>query len=128
MRKGYPLKALFIDYLGLLKDVADGRSLYESVSQVSTNLKRLAKELNIPVIALAQLNRGVEHRSEKMPTLADLRDSGSIEQDADVVILLSRDQQDQNILLADIAKNRQGKTGVLRFLFDGQYSRLRLPR
>jgi len=124
-RKGYPLKALVIDYLGLLKDVSDGRSLYESVSQLSTNLKRLAKELNVPVIALAQLNRGVEHRAEKAPTLADLRDSGSIEQDADVVMLLSRDKDNPELLILDVAKNRQGVTGSIRYHFDGSHSRLR---
>lgn len=125
VRKGMPLKAIVIDYLGLLKDVSEGRSLYESVSQTSTALKRLAKELGVPVIALAQLNRGVEHRSEKAPTLADLRDSGSIEQDADVVILLSRDKNDQKILLADIAKNRQGATSTIRYSFQGEFARLR---
>lgn len=120
-RKGIPLKAIVIDYLGLISDANEGRSRYEAITLVSAALKRLAKELNVPVIALAQLNRAIESRGDKEPTLADLRDSGSIEQDADVVMLLHRDSDVMRIV---VAKNRHGQTGLIKYKFEGQFSRV----
>ncbi|MCL1801352.1 MAG: replicative DNA helicase [Promicromonosporaceae bacterium] len=121
------LELIIIDYLQLM---ISGKSKVESrqqeVSEFSRSLKLLAKELEVPVVALSQLNRGPEQRADKRPALADLRESGSIEQDADVVILLHRDSQDEDRgALADmiIAKHRNGATGVIPVLFRGHIAR-----
>lgn len=96
---------------------------------MSRNLKLLAKELDIPVIALSQLNRGSEHRTEKKPVLSDLRESGAIEQDADMVILLHREdayeKETPRAGEADliVAKHRNGPTAVITVAFQGHYSR-----
>jgi replicative DNA helicase len=133
-RSGTPLKAIVIDYLGLISDVQSGRSRYEAMTMVSGALKAMAKDFDVPVIALAQLNRNVEGRKESAPVMADLRDSGSIEQDADVVMLLHRraglaavDENDLNVLQVAIAKNRHGQTGIIDFRFEGQFSRITDP-
>ena len=133
IRKGIPLKAIVVDYLGLIGDVQkSNRSRYEAMTLVSGAMKALAKDLNVPVIALAQLNRNLEGRGDKAPQMADLRDSGSIEQDADVVMLLHRkasinapDQSVLNVLQIIVAKNRHGSTAGLEFHFDGAFSRIR---
>jgi replicative DNA helicase len=133
IRRGIPLKGIVVDYLGLIADVqVSGRSRYEAMTLVSGAMKGLAKDLNVPVVCLAQLNRNVEGRKESAPVMADLRDSGSIEQDADVVMLLHRkaamnapDDSVLNVLQIVIAKNRHGQTGALDFFFEGAYSRIR---
>jgi replicative DNA helicase len=84
----------------------------------------MAKDLNVPIIALAQLNRNVENQSDDRPKMSDLRDSGSIEQDADVVILLHRAKTDPDTMWLNVAKNRHGQTGTLQFKFEGHYSRI----
>ena len=133
-RSGTTLKAIVIDYLGLIADVQSGRSRYEAMTMVSGALKAMAKDFDVPVIALAQLNRNVEGRKESAPVMADLRDSGSIEQDADVVMLLHRraglaavDENDLNVMQVAIAKNRHGQTGIIDFKFEGQFSRVTDP-
>ena len=119
-----PLAGLVVDYLQLMSQPAgDKRPRHEYVSDMSRSLKILAMEMNIPVIALSQLNRGSTQREDKMPTIADLRESGSIEQDADVVMLLHRETMGENsgdmgIL---IAKNRRGTTGLAKLEFWGHY-------
>lgn len=123
-RQGVPLKAIVIDYLGLIADVQSGRNRYEAMTMVSGALKALAKDLDVPVIALAQLNRNVEAQKESMPKMSDLRDSGSIEQDADVVILLHRSKEEPNVMWLNVAKNRHGQTATLQFKFEGHYSRI----
>jgi replicative DNA helicase len=124
-RKGLPLKAVVIDYMGLIADANEGRNRYEAMTLVSGALKRLAKELNVPIVALAQLNRGVENRSDAaIPTLSDLRDSGSIEQDADVVILLSRKESTPEIITLAVQKNRHGQTGMTDHVFIGHFSKI----
>jgi len=123
-RQDVPLKALVIDYLGLIADVQSGRNRYEAMTMVSGALKALAKDLDVPVIALAQLNRNVEGSKESMPRMSDLRDSGSIEQDADVVILLHRSKEEPDVMWLNVAKNRHGQTSALQFTFEGQYSRI----
>jgi len=123
-RQGVPLKAIIIDYLGLIADVQSGRNRYEAMTMVSGALKALAKDLDIPVIALAQLNRNVEAQKESMPKMSDLRDSGSIEQDADVVILLHRSKEEPGVMWLNVAKNRHGQTATLQFKFEGHYSRI----
>lgn len=123
-RQGVPLKAIVIDYLGLIADVQSGRNRYEAATMVSGALKAMAKDLNVPVIALAQLNRNVEAQNEARPKMSDLRDSGSIEQDADVVILLHRSKEEPGVMWLNVAKNRHGQTATLQFKFEGHYSRI----
>lgn len=113
------LDLLVVDYLQLAK----GRNLenrVQEVSEISQGLKNLARELKIPVLSLAQLSRAVEHRGTRRPQLADLRDSGAIEQDADVVMFLYREEDDntENYML-DIAKHRNGPTGQVKLFFKG---------
>lgn len=124
------LDVIIIDYLQLL--TADGRSSnrQEEVSKISRSLKQLAKELQVPVIALSQLSRRVEGRTSFEPILSDLRESGSIEQDADIVMFLHSDDyynQDKTSLTGKmdviIAKNRQGMQGRLHFTFEPRQSR-----
>jgi len=127
IKQQHGLELVVIDYLQLM---TSGKSKVESrqqeVSEFSRSLKLLAKELEIPVVALSQLNRGPEQRADKRPALSDLRESGSIEQDADVVILLHRDLQDPDRSgEADLilAKHRNGQTGDMRVVFQGHLSR-----
>ena len=117
------LQLLIVDYLQLIK----GRNLenrVQEVSEISQALKNLARELNIPVIAISQLSRAVESRQAKIPQLADLRESGAIEQDADVVMFLYREDPDnmEDIKLS-IAKHRNGPLGELDLRFKGERRR-----
>lgn len=118
------LKAIIVDYLGIMLPNTPGNSMYERVSSISRDLKRIALQLNVPVICLAQLSRSTETRQDKHPQLSDLRDSGSIEQDADAVMFLYRSDY-YNMAEADggpsvvelsVAKNRHGKLGKVEFL------------
>jgi replicative DNA helicase len=125
------LKAIVVDYLGLIQDTERGRKRYEMITDISIGLKNLARDLNVPVIALAQLNRGPEQRKDAEPDLADLRDSGGIEQDADCVILLHRvsiaeDQYDwqKSWMVMKVAKNRHGALGQVGLKFEGHLSRV----
>lgn len=127
------LKAIVVDYLGLIRDTVPGRKRYEAVSEFSVALKTMARDFEVPVIALAQLNRQSEGRTDKMPQLSDLRDSGAIEQDADVVMLLSRFRRqtdrewEQTGFILDVAKNRHGITGELELVFNGGCARVEEP-
>ena len=128
------LRAIVIDYLGLIHDTIPGRKRYESISDFSMSLKALARDFEVPVIALAQLNRQSESRQDKAPALSDLRDSGAIEQDADVVILLRREGSDtdaefeQTRMIMDVAKNRHGITGEMDLVFNGGCARVENPK
>ena len=123
------LKMVIIDYLQLMTSGKKVESRQQEVSEFSRALKLLAKELQVPVIALSQLNRGPEQRSDKMPALSDLRESGSIEQDADMVILLHRDSAYEKESTrpgeADliVAKHRNGPTKTITVAFQGHFSR-----
>lgn len=117
------LRAVIVDYLGLVLPATRSASTYENVSQISRELKRMALSLNVPVICLCQLSRKVEERQNKRPMLSDLRDSGAIEQDADGVLFLYRedyysgppaDGQPSRVELS-VAKNRHGQTGETSF-------------
>jgi replicative DNA helicase len=125
------LKAVVVDYLGLIQDTERGRKRYEMITDISIGLKNLARDLNVPVIALAQLNRGPEQRKDSEPDMADLRDSGGIEQDADAVILLHRvsiaDDQfewQKSWMVMKVAKNRHGALGQVGLKFEGHLSRV----
>jgi replicative DNA helicase len=117
------LQAVVVDYLGLIQPANRGGSTYENTTQISRDLKRLALSLNVPVICLCQLSRSVESREDKRPRLSDLRDSGAIEQDADAVVFLFRDDYykgitgDSSTVALNIAKNRHGELGTITFQF-----------
>ncbi|SDS74332.1 replicative DNA helicase [Microlunatus soli] len=130
LRQRHDLKLIIIDYLQLLTSGKKVESRQVEVSEFSRQLKLLAKELELPVIALAQLNRGPETRGgDKKPMLSDLRESGSLEQDADMVILLNRpdiyDKESERAGEADfdVAKHRNGPTKTITVAFQGHYSR-----
>ena len=122
MVRKYGVKIIFIDYIGLMSgDNKNNRT--QEMGEITRALKAMAKDLCLPVVALSQLNRGVESRNDKRPKMSDLRDSGEIEQDADVVMLLYRDDyyaKDspvKGIAEIDVAKQRNGPTGVIDVLF-----------
>ena len=114
------LKLLVVDYLQLMRSVRNLENRVQEVSEISQGLKNLARELKIPVLAVSQLSRAVEQRGKKKPQLADLRESGSIEQDADVVMFLWReDEEDLENMELNIAKHRNGPLRSLKLRFRG---------
>jgi replicative DNA helicase len=129
LKQRHNLKFVIIDYLQLMSSPKRVESRQQEVSEMSRSLKLLAKELEVPLIALSQLNRGPEQRTDKKPLLSDLRESGSIEQDADVVILLHREdayeKESPRAGEADliVAKHRNGPTATVTVAFQGHYSR-----
>jgi replicative DNA helicase len=129
LKQKHDLKLVIIDYLQLMSSGKRVESRQQEVSEFSRALKLLAKELEVPVIALSQLNRGPEQRTDKKPAMSDLRESGSIEQDADMVILLHREdayeRESPRAGEADliVAKHRNGPTDVITVAFQGHYSR-----
>jgi replicative DNA helicase len=129
LKQQHDLRLVIIDYLQLMSSPKRVESRQQEVSELSRSLKLLAKELDVPVIAVAQLNRGPEQRNDKKPLLSDLRESGSIEQDADVVILLHREdayeKESPRAGEADfiVAKHRNGPTTTVTVAFQGHYSR-----
>ena len=124
-----PLALIVVDYLQLMRspDKSDFRE--QEVSDISRSLKAIAKELNVPVIALSQLNRSLEARPNKRPILSDLRESGSIEQDADMIMFIYRDEfydantADKGIAELLLSKHRNGPTGMVKLAFCGEHTR-----
>ncbi len=129
LRRMKNLGLVVIDYLQLMESTVKSENQVLRISEITRNLKILAKEIDVPVILLSQLNRGVESRPDKHPQLSDLRESGSIEQDADIVLFLFRDgyynkeSNEPNISECIVAKNRHGDTGSVKLIWDGQFTR-----
>ncbi len=135
LRRIKNLGLIVIDYLQLMRSDKNTDNRVVEVGDISRNLKIMAKEFGVPVITCAQLSRGPESRTSKKPMLSDLRDSGAIEQDADVVIFLYRDEyykdstdgkedrEENNIAEVIVAKNRHGSTGTVKMGWEGQYTR-----
>lgn len=125
---GLPTGVIALDYLQYL-GYSENRNW--ELSQMTKEFKSIAVEFNCPFICLSQLNRGVESRTNKRPVMSDLRDSGGIEEDADVILMLYRDEYynpdspDRGVCEVSVTKNRNGQTGVVKLLFDPKYSRFR---
>ncbi|NQT28135.1 MAG: replicative DNA helicase [Candidatus Omnitrophica bacterium] len=129
LKAHHDIKLVLIDYLQLVRGMRRGDNRQQEISDISQSLKALAKELNIPVIAVSQLSRAVELREGHRPKLSDLRESGAIEQDSDVVVLLFREEYykptDENQGIADviIAKQRNGPVGTIKLTFLKEYTK-----
>ncbi|MBC3937970.1 MULTISPECIES: replicative DNA helicase [Anaerotruncus] len=130
LRRLKKVDLVIIDYLQLMSTGRRSENRVQEVSEITRNLKIMAKELNVPVITLSQLSRGPESRTTHKPMLSDLRESGSIEQDADIVLLLYREDyyareeaEERNIAECDVAKNRHGEVGVVKLGWDNRYTR-----
>ncbi len=129
LRRVKNLGLVVIDYLGLMQTERPIDNRVQAVSEISRNLKLMAKEFEVPVICAAQLSRGPESRTDKRPMLSDLRDSGAIEQDADIVMFLYRDEYyndknpEKSIAEVIVAKNRHGSTGTVEMGWIGQYTK-----
>lgn len=139
VRRLKDVDCILIDYLGLIQSAVHKENRVQEVSEITRNLKMMAKDLNIPVICCAQLSRGTEGRGKThTPQLSDLRESGSIEQDADIVMFLyrpdyyrnelseeERDEVDENLTELIVAKNRHGGVGTIQLTFDKEFTRFR---
>lgn len=123
------ISLIILDYLQLMQGNRKTPSREQEIAEISRSLKGMAKELNVPVVALSQLNRALENRSDKRPQLSDLRESGSIEQDADIILFIYRDDvynedsEKKDIAEIIIAKHRNGPTGMIELVFKGRLTK-----
>lgn len=129
LKREYGLSLIIVDYLQLMKISGTSENRATEISEISRSLKALAKELNVPIVALSQLNRSLEQRTDKRPVMSDLRESGAIEQDADLIVFIYRDEvynedtPDQGTAEIIVAKQRNGPIFKTRLTFLGQYTR-----
>lgn len=129
LKANYDIQLIVLDYLQLMRSSAKSESRQQEISEISRSIKALARELKIPIIALSQLSRAVESRQDHRPQLSDLRESGAIEQDADVVILLMREEyynptdENRNIAEVILAKQRNGPVGDFKLYFQKEFVR-----
>jgi replicative DNA helicase len=129
LKANYGIELVVLDYLQLMRSTTRSDSRQQEISEISRSLKALAREINVPVIALSQLSRAVESRQDHRPMLSDLRESGAIEQDADVVVLLMREEyynpteENRGIAEIIIAKQRNGPVGTVKLHFKKEYMR-----
>lgn len=133
-KQNHNIGLIVIDYLQLMSATGKVESRQNFIAEVSRSLKNLARELNVPIIALSQLSRGVESRNDKMPVMSDIRESGAIEQDADVIMFIHRDEyynpdttDKPNTAEINIAKNRSGETGTIDLRWIGKYTKFANP-
>jgi replicative DNA helicase len=123
------LGLIVIDYIQLMTSTKDGENRATEISEISRSIKSLAKELHVPIIALSQLSRKVEERTDKRPLMSDLRESGAIEQDADIILMMYReeyykpDTTEKGIAEVHIGKHRNGPTGTVKLTFLGEYTK-----
>ena len=133
LKSQYDIQMLIVDYLQLMRMEGHQESRQQEVSAISRSLKALAREINVPIIAVSQLSRAVESRTDHKPQLSDLRESGAIEQDADMVVLLMREdyynptEENRGVANIDIAKQRNGPVGSIKLTFVKEYTRFENP-
>jgi replicative DNA helicase len=129
LKSKHDIQLIIVDYLQLMRTSTRSENRQQEISEISRSMKALARELSVPVIAISQLSRAVERRDDHRPQLSDLRESGAIEQDADVVILLMREEyynpteENKGIAEVIVAKQRNGPTGDIKLAFLSEYTK-----